>query len=442
MNIAIVGAGMSGLHAASTLYNLGHNITIFEANDYIGGHVQTMRIPFHQDGIQHNAIIDCGVFMFDPISIHSYLYSLINQKNNKNNISLTEIPLDFTLRINYQNKTGPCWKTDYVNKKTNKIRILTNHLKKNIQANGLLSPIGYWQCIQDAGLMLEFFRFRFLLNTLSTNPKFKLLTMESFCKKYYFSNHFIENWILPQIHCWWGSTRDTFLNSSIQVFSDSVLKVSQQPQYTFTNGVDQFIEFLSEPIQKFIRISTPIANVIRTADQVIINNTPFDAVLLATPPCAAFKILKNPDPLETSILNNFTTTTTTVYLHTDETWLLNQESWSTINLIQDERGGFSTFWAGRLHPLKPHLFLSWGDHLNTKPDPNKTIKISQFLRTLPTINTVQASEAIHTLQGKNRTWYCGAHVHALGDKAHSLWADNALQSGLQAAQSIHQWAQQ
>lgn len=437
MNIAIIGSGMSGLHAASTLHKLGHTITVFESHDTIGGHVQTLRVPFYQEGKEHTAIVDFGVFMFDPIDIHPYLYSLIHEKNPN---TLSEIPLDFTLHIQDKNKNSPCWKTDYVNKNINKIQMLTNHLKKNIQMNGLFNPLGYWRCIKDIRLMFEFFRFHFLLNTLSKKPKFKLLNMQSFCRRFFFSQDLVENWILPQTHCWWGSPRDTFFNSSIQVFADSVLKVSQNPQYTFTQGVDKLIQILSDPIQNCIKTTSPITNIVRTPNGVIINNMTFDAALLATPPCAALKALANPDDLESSILNNFTTTTTTVYLHTDESWLPQKESWSTINLIKDERGSFTTFWVGRLHPLQPPLFVTWGDALNTKPDPTKTITVRQFLRTLPTINTVTSSESIATLQGKNRTWYCGAHVHALGMQAHSLWADNALTSGLQAAQAIHEWA--
>ncbi|MCA9757966.1 MAG: FAD-dependent oxidoreductase, partial [Candidatus Eisenbacteria bacterium] len=40
MRIAIVGSGISGLVAAHHLHR-EHDITVFEANDYIGGHTHT-----------------------------------------------------------------------------------------------------------------------------------------------------------------------------------------------------------------------------------------------------------------------------------------------------------------------------------------------------------------------------------------------------------------
>ena len=41
--IAIVGAGISGLVCAHLLRD-GHDITLFEANDYAGGHTNTVRV--------------------------------------------------------------------------------------------------------------------------------------------------------------------------------------------------------------------------------------------------------------------------------------------------------------------------------------------------------------------------------------------------------------
>ncbi|KOP29185.1 hypothetical protein ADM98_09790 [Exiguobacterium sp. BMC-KP] len=42
MNIAIIGAGISGLYLATRLQELGHNVTIYEARDRIGGRIETV----------------------------------------------------------------------------------------------------------------------------------------------------------------------------------------------------------------------------------------------------------------------------------------------------------------------------------------------------------------------------------------------------------------
>nr|MCH9723464.1 FAD-dependent oxidoreductase [Planctomycetota bacterium] len=51
MKIAIIGGGISGLTAAYCLQKQ-HDITVFEANDYVGGHTNTIDLDLdgeHQD---------------------------------------------------------------------------------------------------------------------------------------------------------------------------------------------------------------------------------------------------------------------------------------------------------------------------------------------------------------------------------------------------------
>ena len=42
-NIVIIGAGISGLTAASILKSAGHQVTIYEASNRVGGRIQTYR---------------------------------------------------------------------------------------------------------------------------------------------------------------------------------------------------------------------------------------------------------------------------------------------------------------------------------------------------------------------------------------------------------------
>ena len=60
MRIAIVGAGISGLTAASLLRD-SHEITLFEAGEHLGGHTQTVDVDV--DGEQH--AIDTGFIVFN-----------------------------------------------------------------------------------------------------------------------------------------------------------------------------------------------------------------------------------------------------------------------------------------------------------------------------------------------------------------------------------------
>ena len=58
--IAIIGSGISGLTCASLLHR-NHEVTIFEANNYIGGHTNTVEVH-HED---QTFRVDTGFIVFN-----------------------------------------------------------------------------------------------------------------------------------------------------------------------------------------------------------------------------------------------------------------------------------------------------------------------------------------------------------------------------------------
>jgi len=69
--VAIVGAGISGLVTAHLLQRQ-HDITVFEANDYIGGHTHTVDV----DGPDGQHAIDTGFIVFNPQSYPNFVQLL------------------------------------------------------------------------------------------------------------------------------------------------------------------------------------------------------------------------------------------------------------------------------------------------------------------------------------------------------------------------------
>jgi len=60
MKIAIVGAGVSGLTIAHLLH-ADHELTVFEAGDYAGGHTNTIRV----DTADQTQFLDTGFIVFN-----------------------------------------------------------------------------------------------------------------------------------------------------------------------------------------------------------------------------------------------------------------------------------------------------------------------------------------------------------------------------------------
>lgn len=435
MKTAIIGSGVAGLMAASELFSKGHEVTVFEAKDHIGGHVRTIPFPVKDENTQEEYLfpVELGVFMHDP----KYIHPVMNRIAEEWGIKIKEFPLTFTCQ-NAENEVS--WST--ASRYSGILRDIAILLKA--AKNG--SKVGHG--FRDCKLLFELTRFLEKLPEVSKNKRYREMSLEEFLAEEKHSDLLRDDWILPQIMCWWGSTRERVLASSIQVLADSINKVSIAPQYIFEDGWDLFIERMAQDFRQHIRTGCPVTRVSRsdTGLEIVYKGKAevFDAVVMAVPPNVALMLLDKPSPEEEKVLSTFETTTTKVYMHTDTDWMPKNEQWSVINLIGDERGYFCTFWAGGVDERKPEIFLTWGDSLKSKPDESQTLLTVDWLRTLPTVGYSRACREILALQGENKTWYCGAHVHALdGDGADtppSLWHDNALRSGQNAALMIEKFA--
>ena len=75
MNIAIIGSGISGL-TCGYLLNKEHNITIFESNNYIGGHTNTISL----DSENKNFNIDTGFIVYNNDTYPNFV-KILNQLN-------------------------------------------------------------------------------------------------------------------------------------------------------------------------------------------------------------------------------------------------------------------------------------------------------------------------------------------------------------------------
>jgi monoamine oxidase len=74
--IAIIGAGLSGLYAAYLLHQQGHKVTVFEARDRIGGRIVSLPLSDDNNGPAHQRY-DLGPSWFWP-DMHPHITSLLD----------------------------------------------------------------------------------------------------------------------------------------------------------------------------------------------------------------------------------------------------------------------------------------------------------------------------------------------------------------------------
>jgi len=125
-------------------------------------------------------------------------------------------------------------------------------------------------------------------------------------------------------------------------------------------------------------------------------------------------MLNDPSTDEKNVLSAFPYAPNTAYLHTDETLMPKRKKiWSSWNYYTHKNDQSKTvaltYWMNKLQHFLPenkNLFVT----LNPPKPPatDKTYKIIQYDHPQFTMSALDGWDKIKTIQGINRTWFCGA----------------------------------
>jgi predicted NAD/FAD-binding protein len=145
-------------------------------------------------------------------------------------------------------------------------------------------------------------------------------------------------------------------------------------------------------------------------------------------------MLKDPSPEERQCLRAFRYGRNRVVLHRDPRLMPRRRRlWSSWNYMAERgaqgRSSSITYWMNALQPLatSTDIFVS----LNPQREPDAALVEREFLYEHP-IFTAEAGlmqKRLWSLQGQQRTWFCGAHFGA-------GFHEDALQSGLAVAEQL------
>ncbi|MEE6450037.1 flavin monoamine oxidase family protein [Gottfriedia acidiceleris] len=263
--VVIVGAGMAGLTAASLLKNAGHQVTIIEANDRVGGRAYTLRDPF-SDRLYLNA----GPLRIP--NVHHLTLEYIRKFNLPVNEFINETPND----IIYANGI----KTNQVNYKSNP-DILNYPVAPN--EKGKTSDVLLDQALQP---FINFINQNPLTNWEIVEKRYGNISFGSFLNSYFSIGAVDMIGVLLDFEAFMGM-------SFLEVLREQVTFKSATKFYEITGGMDllpkAFLPQLKENIlfnQKLTRI-TQNGNSItiqttdnKTANQYIMNA---DLAIIAIP---------------------------------------------------------------------------------------------------------------------------------------------------------------
>ena len=342
--IAIIGSGVSGLTCAHYLATQ-FDVTVFEASDYIGGHVNTIDVTL-QDGKKHkaskveNSAIDTGFIVFNERTYPNF-FRLLHE---------LQVPFQAT-------------DMSFSVKNTARHFEYNGHTLNTLlsQRKNILNP-KFWGFIND---ILQFNKqVRQLRQDYDKAREqgqdiaiFTKQTLGKYLDTKKYGDLFTDNYLLPMVSAIWSTSlrdvQDFPLVFFAQFFDNhGLLDVVNRPQwFTIKGGSKQYVNKLVKRFVKAganVRVNSPVQSVIRENDKVIlkvVNKTDdktqtliFDEVIFACHADTALKILQDTNPIEQEVLSHFTFTDNTAVLHTDTSVLPKKPlAWASWNYLIDDK---------------------------------------------------------------------------------------------------------
>ncbi len=297
MRIAIVGAGVSGLTAARLLHDAGHEVTVFEAADYAGGHTHTVDVE--AGGRRH--AVDTGFIVMNEVN-----YPLFTRLLRHLGVATQPTTMSFSVR---------CDETGLVYNGSSLRQIF-------VQKRNLLRP-SFLRMLRDI--------LRFADDALDALADLdEEITVAEWTAARRYGRSFLEHYLLPLGASLWSCAPGRFREFPMRFVVEflahhRMLRRSGRPQWQVVRGGSRtYVTPLTAPFADRVRLRCPVRRLRRTAEAVVVTaerDEAFDEAVVACHADEALALLADPSEAERGILSAFPYQENETVLHTDASLL-------------------------------------------------------------------------------------------------------------------------
>ena len=393
MKIAIIGSGISGLTSAYLL-NRNHDITVFEANDYIGGHTHTHNIKIKDK----EYAVDTGFIVY-------------NERTYPNFIKLLD-----TLGVERQLSTMGF----SVKSASEDYEYAGESLNSLFAKRSNIFRLGFLRMLYEM--------YRFGKKSDSTGLGLDVsITLGTYLRSENYSNEFINYFIMPMGAAIWSTPANKVLDMPAYFFikffyNHGMLEIINRPKWwVIKDGSSAYIKKIIKGFESKINLSSPIRTVSRLDNGIEIETANskkplmFDAVVFATHSDQALGMLKDPTEKEKDILSSIPYQKNEVLLHTDSSVLPKRKlAWASWNYQLDSNPESPVVLTYNMNILQSldcdeTFCVTLNDHQSV--DKSKVLKKITYHHPLFTVKGIEAQKRKLEISGVNNTYYCGAYWH-------------------------------
>ncbi|MBB5015827.1 NAD(P)/FAD-dependent oxidoreductase [Rehaibacterium terrae] len=389
MRIAVVGSGIAGLGAA-WLLSRKHEVVLFEREARLGGHTHTHAVE--RGG--HVYHVDSGFIVFNPVN-----YPLLCRLFGELEVGSQPTTMSFS------------------------VQDARNGLEYNAssldglfcQRRNLLRP-RFWRMVRE---ILRFYREApTLLDLPDDGP-----TIGDYLAANDYSAMFAEDHLIPMASALWSSPTATVMRFPAKYLvqfmaNHHMLQVEGRPQWRVVRGgSSRYVEAMRSRWDVQVRTATPVYAVRRLTDAVEVDSAAgserFDQIVLACHSDQALRLLRDADQREQDILGAIPYQANDTILHTDARLLpRRRKAWAAWNAFvpaTPEAQCTVSYCMNLLQSFdSPEPFVvTLGRSADI--DPDRIIARMVYHHPVLTHASIAAQARRDEINGRNRTWYCGAY---------------------------------
>jgi predicted NAD/FAD-binding protein len=390
-NIAVIGAGISGMGAAHML-SIDNNVTLFEAEPRLGGHARTKVA-----GKRGDQPVDTGFIVFNYANYPhlAKLFDALDVPVEPSNMSFSASLRGGAVEYGLDG-VGALF----------------------AQRRNLLRP-RFLRMVRDI--------FRFNATALGAATD-RTQPLGDFLDQLGMGEGFREDYLLPFTGAIWSTPIEKIMefpaHALVQFMENHALlhHTGQHQWYTVSGGSQEYVSRLEASMRArgvSLRTGCPIEAVRR--DGLGVDIRPwggdwerFDEVIFATHSDDSLKLLADPSKSEAHALGNFRYQPNEVVLHADAAMMPKRRAtWSSWNYTEDTEPDQEridlTYWMNCLQPAIPQddpMYVT----LNTKRTIREELIYDQVTLRHPVYDNaaLAAQDDVRAFNGTNRTWFCGA----------------------------------
>ena len=408
LDVAVVGAGVSGL-AAAWLLSQRHRVTLYEIDARLGGHSHTVDVAVQGTSVA----VDTGFIVYNEpaypnlTALFAHLGVPTQASEMSFGVSLDDGALEYS----------------------------GSDLRGLFAQRGNLVNLRFWSMLRD---LVRFYR-----QAPLDAARVGLMPLDEYLDERGYGRAFRDDHLYPMAAAIWSTPAAQIGRYPTEAFvrfceNHHLLTLGARPAWrTVTGGSREYVRRLSAALGDGVRTANGAIEVRRDATRASVRTARgierYDQVVVATHADQALRLLPDASAEEKRLLGAFAYSRNRAVLHGDASLMPRRRRvWSSWNYAADRRRPDAlcvTYWMNRLQAIDERLPIFLTLNPIREPRADLVLRTESYEHPLFDAAALRAQAELWSLQGRGRTWFCGAYF---GSGFH----EDGLQAGLAVAEAI------